>query len=71
MILCQGCDALVLLDGSASGTGEQQAPPSLSLRKEAFKVINDIRALVHKQCGRVVSCADIIALTAHDSVYLE
>lgn len=66
----QGCDASVLLDGSASGPGEQQAPPNLSLRKEAFKIINDIRALVHKKCGRVVSCADITALAARDSVYL-
>ncbi|XP_021771548.1 peroxidase 12-like [Chenopodium quinoa] len=66
----QGCDGSVLLDGSASGPSEQGAPPNLSLRKEAFKIINDIRALVHKTCGRIVSCADITALAARDSVVL-
>lgn len=66
----QGCDGSVLLDGSASGPSEQDAPPNLSLRKEAFKIINDLRALVHKACGRVVSCADITALAARDAVVL-
>uniref|UniRef100_A0A5B6ZL87 peroxidase n=1 Tax=Davidia involucrata TaxID=16924 RepID=A0A5B6ZL87_DAVIN len=66
----QGCDGSVLLDGSASGPSEQEAPPNLSLRAEAFETINDLRELVHKECGRVVSCADITALAARDSVYL-
>ncbi|XP_008785855.1 peroxidase 12 [Phoenix dactylifera] len=66
----QGCDASVLLDGSASGPGEQQAPPNLTLRPAAFKAINELRALIDKQCGRVVSCADVAALAARDSVHL-
>ncbi|KAI3464692.1 hypothetical protein Pfo_021355 [Paulownia fortunei] len=66
----QGCDASVLLDGSASGPSEQAAPPNLSLRAEAFKIINDLRRQVHNKCGRVVSCADIVALAARDAVFL-
>ncbi|XP_078149125.1 cationic peroxidase SPC4-like [Carex rostrata] len=66
----QGCDASVLLDGSASGPGEQQAPPNFTLRSAAFKAINDIRALIDKVCGVVVSCADVVALAARDSVAL-
>ncbi|KAH6821043.1 Peroxidase superfamily protein [Perilla frutescens var. hirtella] len=66
----QGCDGSVLLDGSASGPGEQAAPPNLSLRAEAFKIINDLRRRVHDKCGRVVSCSDIVALAARDAVYL-
>jgi peroxidase len=66
----QGCDASVLLDGSASGPGEQQAPPNLTLRPAAFKAINEIRALIDKACGVVVSCADVVALAARDSVSL-
>ncbi|XVE70320.1 hypothetical protein DITRI_Ditri10aG0063100 [Diplodiscus trichospermus] len=66
----QGCDASVLLDGSASGPSEQEAPPNLSLRAKAFEIIDDLRERVHKECGRVVSCADIVALAARDSVYL-
>lgn len=66
----QGCDASVLLDGSASGPGEQEAPPNLSLRAESFEIINDLRRLVHEECGRVVSCADIVAVAARDAVFL-
>ncbi|XP_059649675.1 peroxidase 12-like [Cornus florida] len=66
----QGCDGSVLLDGSASGPSEKEAPPNLSLRAGAFKVIEDLRELVQKECGRVVSCADITALAARDAVYL-
>lgn len=66
----QGCDGSVLLDGSASGPSEKDAPPNLSLRARSFKIIDDLRARVHKQCGRVVSCADITALAARDAVFL-
>ncbi|KAK8572188.1 hypothetical protein V6N13_047802 [Hibiscus sabdariffa] len=66
----QGCDASVLLDGSASGPGEQQAPPNLSLRARAFEIINELRNRIENACGRVVSCADIVALAARDSVFL-
>ncbi|CAN7054034.1 hypothetical protein BRARA_G03059 [Brassica rapa] len=66
----QGCEASVLLDGSASGPGEQSSIPNLTLRQAAFVVINNLRALVHKQCGQVVSCSDILALAARDSVVL-
>ncbi|KAA8537937.1 hypothetical protein F0562_027483 [Nyssa sinensis] len=66
----QGCDGSVLLDGSSCGPSEQDAPPNLSLRAEAFEIINDLRHLVHNECGRVVSCADLVALAARDAVYL-
>ncbi|CAI0625922.1 unnamed protein product [Linum tenue] len=67
----QGCDGSVLLSGSAGGPSEEQgAPPNLSLRQEAFRIIEDLRARVHKQCGRVVSCSDILAVAARDSVAL-
>uniref|UniRef100_A0ACD5XEW5 Uncharacterized protein n=1 Tax=Avena sativa TaxID=4498 RepID=A0ACD5XEW5_AVESA len=65
----QGCDASVLLDGSATGPGEQQAPPNLTLRPSAFAAINDIRDRLERECrGAVVSCSDILALAARDSV---
>ena len=64
----QGCDASVLLDGSASGPSEQEAPPNLTLRAKTFKIIEDLRELVHKECGRVASWADIVALAIRDSV---
>ncbi|XP_077248694.1 peroxidase 12-like [Tasmannia lanceolata] len=66
----KGCDGSVLLDGSASGPSEQDAPPNLTLRPAGFKVIDDLQDRVEKECGRVVSCADITALAARDSVAL-
>ncbi|KAG7586694.1 hem peroxidase [Arabidopsis thaliana x Arabidopsis arenosa] len=66
----QGCEASVLLAGSASGPGEQSSIPNLTLRQQAFVVINNLRALVQKKCGQVVSCSDILALAARDSVVL-
>ncbi|PWA95899.1 heme peroxidase [Artemisia annua] len=67
----QGCDGSVLLDGSASGPvdSEKTAPPNLSLR--GFDVIEDLRRRVHKECGAgSVSCADITAIVARDSIVL-
>nr|AHB59750.1 Prx02 [Brunfelsia pauciflora var. calycina] len=66
----QGCDGSVLLDGSASGPSEKDAPPNLTLRPQAFRIIEDLRRRVHRECGRVVSCADITAIAARDSVFL-
>lgn len=64
----QGCDASILLDGSASGPSEQSAPPNLSLRAQAFKIINDIKENVEAICPNTVSCADITTLAARESV---
>lgn len=66
----QGCDGSVLLDGSASGPSEKDAPPNLTLRARAFEIIEDLRGRIEKRCGRVVSCADITAIAARDSVFL-
>jgi peroxidase len=66
----QGCDGSVLLDNSTNVVSEKTYPPNLTLRPAAFKAINDIGELLERACGRVVSCADIVALTARDSVKL-
>lgn len=64
----QGCDASVLLDGSASGPSEQDAPPNLTLRPKAFEIIDDIKKNVDAICSKTVSCADITALATRESV---
>ncbi|XP_047334999.1 peroxidase 12-like [Impatiens glandulifera] len=67
----KGCDGSVLLDGSDCGpSSEQTAIPNLTLRPEAFTIIDDLQLLVQAKCGQVVSCADLTALAARDSVYL-
>lgn len=65
----QGCDASVLLDDSANFVGEKTAAPNLnSLR--GFDVIDAIKADLEAFCPETVSCADILATAARDSVVL-
>ena len=65
----QGCDASVLLDDDAAAgfTGEKGAGPNAgSLR--GFDVIDNIKTLLELLCPQTVSCADILAVAARDSV---
>lgn len=66
MLNLQGCDASVLVNSTASNQAEKVAPPNLTLR--GFDFIDRIKSLVEAQCPGVVSCADVIALAARDSV---
>lgn len=64
----QGCDAGILLDDTASFTGEKTAPPNNNSVR-GYEVIDNIKTQVDRACGgSVVSCADIIAISARDSV---
>ncbi|KAG6624502.1 cationic peroxidase 1-like [Carya illinoinensis] len=62
-----GCDASVLLDDTSNFKGEKTAGPNDgSLR--GYEVIDSIKTQLEKQCPGVVSCADILAVAARDSV---
>ncbi|KAM7252984.1 hypothetical protein ACFE04_025602 [Oxalis oulophora] len=66
----QGCDASVLLDSTSTISTEKDAIPNKnSLR--GFDVVDDIKTKVDEACGgSIVSCADILAVAARDSVVL-
>ncbi|KAK1365092.1 Peroxidase [Heracleum sosnowskyi] len=62
-----GCDGSILLDDTSSFTGEKRAAPNVNSAR-GFEVVDSIKSAVENVCPGVVSCADILALTARDSV---
>lgn len=67
VLALQGCDGSILLDDSATITGEKSAGPNANSAR-GFDVIDTIKSKVEAACSGVVSCADILAVAARDSV---
>ncbi|XP_051180100.1 peroxidase 4 [Lolium perenne] len=63
----QGCDASLLLDDAPGIQGEKNAVPNKNSAR-GFEVIDAIKAAVEKACPGVVSCADVLAVAAEESV---
>ncbi|KAH7564758.1 hypothetical protein ACOSP7_021511 [Xanthoceras sorbifolium] len=63
-----GCDGSILLDDTSNFTGEKTGLPNLNSVR-GFDIVDDIREAVDNACKTsVVSCADILAIAARDSV---
>ncbi|KAL6291173.1 hypothetical protein ACE6H2_008683 [Prunus campanulata] len=62
-----GCDGSLLLDDTSSFTGEKNAVPNRNSAR-GFDVVDNIKSAVENVCPGVVSCADILAIAARDSV---
>ncbi|AQK66607.1 peroxidase 16 precursor [Zea mays] len=67
----RGCDASVMLIDPAGGD-EWRSPDGVMLKPEGFSTVMSAKAAVDSdpQCRNMVSCADILALAARDSVFL-
>ncbi|XP_019414400.1 PREDICTED: peroxidase P7-like [Lupinus angustifolius] len=64
-----GCDGSILLDDTSNFTGEKNANPNRNSAR-GFDVIDNIKSAVENVCPGVVSCADILAIAARDSVVI-
>ncbi|GLT59664.1 hypothetical protein SLA2020_324720 [Shorea laevis] len=62
----RGCEASILLDTVNDTKSEKETVPNQTL--SGYEVIDDIKAEIEQVCPGVVSCADILALAARDSV---
>lgn len=68
-MVLQGCDASVLLDETESLQGEKKASPNInSLR--GYKIIDRIKNIIESECPGVVSCADLLTISARDATIL-
>jgi peroxidase len=65
----QGCDGSLLLDNSTAIVSEKGSNPNKNSIR-GLEVIDEIKVALEHACPGVVSCADIIAIAARDSVTL-
>jgi peroxidase len=67
-VFLQGCDGSVLLDDTDDMIGEKSAKAN-NMSVRGYGVIDAIKSAVNTAClGNVVSCADILAVAARDSI---
>jgi peroxidase len=66
----QGCDGSLLLDGVPGVINSEKGAPPNNGSARGFPVVDAVKAALEASCPGVVSCADILALTAEISVEL-
>ncbi|KAG6534386.1 peroxidase 5-like [Zingiber officinale] len=64
----RGCEASILVDSTKGNIAEKDAPPNETFEDEVFDGIDSIKKRLEAACKRTVSCADIIAFAARDSI---
>ncbi|XP_042513408.1 peroxidase A2-like [Macadamia integrifolia] len=64
-----GCDGSILLDNSSTIQTEKDAAPNNNSAR-GFDVVDNIKAALENACPGVVSCADILSISAEVAVVL-
>ncbi|KAL5578502.1 hypothetical protein UlMin_020201 [Ulmus minor] len=64
-----GCDGSILLNNTDTIESEQQALGNNNSAR-GFNVVDDIKTALENVCPGIVSCADILAIAAEESVFL-
>ncbi|KAK9664011.1 hypothetical protein RND81_14G013600 [Saponaria officinalis] len=65
--IVRGCEGSILLDPTPSNNEtEKDTVPNSTIR--GYEVVDAIKAELEKQCPSVVSCADVLSLTARDAI---
>nr|pir peroxidase (EC 1.11.1.7) A3a precursor - Japanese aspen x large-toothed aspen [Populus sieboldii x Populus grandidentata]BAA07240.1 peroidase precursor [Populus sieboldii x Populus grandidentata] len=64
-----GCDGSILLDNTDTIESEKEAAPNNNSVR-GFDVVDDMKAALENACPGIVSCADILAIAAEQSVCL-
>ncbi|KAI3884238.1 hypothetical protein MKW92_044335 [Papaver armeniacum] len=62
----ESCDASLLLDSTKKELSEKETDRSFGLRN--FRYLDTIKEAVERECPQVVSCADILVLSARDGI---
>lgn len=64
----ESCDASLLLDSTRRELSEKETDRSFGMRN--FRYIEEIKDALERECPDVVSCADILVLSAREGIHL-
>ncbi|MBA0734271.1 hypothetical protein Gogos_018205, partial [Gossypium gossypioides] len=65
-----GCDSSMLIASNAFNKSERDANVNLSVAGDAFDLITRVKTALELECPGVVSCSDILAVSARDLVVM-